>query len=163
MSSLYNRVCHDTTYTYEHIKAAEQKLGRKLKAGEVVHHIDENKKNNDPSNLMVFSSTAEHTSYHQSGKRGGYLVKNNDGSYCYLADPPQTHCVRCGTIFYKNQISYNRQYCSNECRNAALGKGKCPSYENLKELCQTMNNCQIARMFGVSDKAVFKWKKKHNL
>lgn len=35
-------------------------LGRRLLRGEVVDHIDGDKRNNDPSNLRLFSSNAEH-------------------------------------------------------------------------------------------------------
>lgn len=57
------------TYTkvygrHEHRIVAEQMLGRPLKPGEVVHHIDENKRNNSPENLMVFASQKEHAAYH---------------------------------------------------------------------------------------------------
>lgn len=47
-----------------HRTMAEKKLGRKLKSGEVVHHIDGNKRNNTPDNLMVFSSQSEHAKWH---------------------------------------------------------------------------------------------------
>lgn len=50
---------------HTHRIVAEQMLGRPLKKGEVVHHEDENKRNNDPSNLIVFASQAEHAAYHQ--------------------------------------------------------------------------------------------------
>lgn len=40
-------------YAYEHRLVMETKLGRKLAGDELVHHIDENKGNNDPSNLAV--------------------------------------------------------------------------------------------------------------
>ena len=65
------------TYTklygrHEHRVVAEQMLGRKLKPGEVVHHIDGNKRNNSPDNLMVFSSQADHARYHaESNRRKG--------------------------------------------------------------------------------------------
>ena len=57
------------TYTktfsrHTHRIVAEEMLGRLLKPGEVVHHEDENKRNNDPSNLRVFPSQAEHARYH---------------------------------------------------------------------------------------------------
>ncbi len=48
-----------------HRIVAEEKIGRKLKKGEVVHHIDGNKQNNTPDNLMVFSSQAEHARWHK--------------------------------------------------------------------------------------------------
>lgn len=37
----------------EHRSIAECVLGRKLKADEVVHHIDENKENNNKANLLI--------------------------------------------------------------------------------------------------------------
>ena len=37
----------------EHILKAEAALGRKLKRGEIVHHVDGNKKNNANSNLFI--------------------------------------------------------------------------------------------------------------
>lgn len=52
-----------------HRTVAEQKLGRPLRKGEVVHHIDENKRNNDPDNLIVFSSQREHALHHESIRR----------------------------------------------------------------------------------------------
>jgi hypothetical protein len=39
-------------------------LGRPLTAFEVVHHRDENKRNNHPDNLRLFASQAEHLMHH---------------------------------------------------------------------------------------------------
>ena len=44
-------------------------LGRKLKPDEVVHHIDGNKRNNEPSNLKVFENQAEHARFHMELKQ----------------------------------------------------------------------------------------------
>lgn len=49
---------------HAHRVVMERKLGRKLRPGEVVHHIDGDKRNNDPDNLMLFPSIAEHSRYH---------------------------------------------------------------------------------------------------
>lgn len=55
-----------------HRWAAEQKLGRKLKPGEVVHHKDRDKKNNSGKNLWVFKNQEEHDKAHkQDAKRHG--------------------------------------------------------------------------------------------
>jgi hypothetical protein len=49
---------------HKHRIVAEQFLGRPLTKEEVVHHIDHNKHNCQPSNLAVFPSQAEHTRCH---------------------------------------------------------------------------------------------------
>ena len=50
----------ETTYRkrhgrHEHRVVAEQMIGRPLERGEIVHHVDGDKHNNDPSNLMVMT------------------------------------------------------------------------------------------------------------
>lgn len=47
----------------EHRLVMEEKIGRYLEPGEVVHHIDGNKMNNDPSNLEL-KSNSQHISDH---------------------------------------------------------------------------------------------------
>lgn len=65
------------TYTktfgvHTHRIVAMQMLGRELRAGEVVHHIDGNKRNNAAENLMVFCSQAEHVKWHaKNAMKGG--------------------------------------------------------------------------------------------
>jgi len=46
-----------------HRVIAEQMIGRPLVKGEIVHHIDGNKHNNDPSNLQVMTQS-EHMKLH---------------------------------------------------------------------------------------------------
>jgi len=55
-------------YVYEHIVVAEKKLGRPLLSGEKVHHLDENKHNNDPNNISVLPSTRHHRYFHRKIK-----------------------------------------------------------------------------------------------
>lgn len=54
---------------HEHRIVAEQKIGRPLGKDEVVHHIDRNKRNNSPDNLMV-CTRSEHARIHFSKKAG---------------------------------------------------------------------------------------------
>lgn len=58
------RVYNDTD-TLVHRHMAEIKLGRPLRPGEVVHHIDRNKQNNNPSNLHVFANQQSHWNAHK--------------------------------------------------------------------------------------------------
>jgi len=58
-----------TGYAYEHRIVAEEKLGRRLLSGEMIHHIDGNKENNDPSNIKVVTAT-QHRAEHRTRQRG---------------------------------------------------------------------------------------------
>lgn len=49
---------------YEHVLIMEEQLGRRLKKGEVVHHINEIKNDNRIDNLRLFASQAEHARHH---------------------------------------------------------------------------------------------------
>lgn len=54
---------------HEHRAVAEEKLGRPLAPWEIVHHRDDSKQNNEPSNLDVLASQSEHAKLHFSGKK----------------------------------------------------------------------------------------------
>lgn len=56
---------------HTHRVVAEQKLGRPLRPGEVVHHIDGDKQNNSPENLQIFKSQSEHAKIHALQDKGG--------------------------------------------------------------------------------------------
>lgn len=53
----------------EHRVVMEQKLGRPLQRGEVVHHIDGNRANNHPDNLEVYANNALHLAETLAGQR----------------------------------------------------------------------------------------------
>jgi hypothetical protein len=61
---------HTTGGVYEHILVAEKRLGRALRPNEEVHHRNEIRHDNRPSNLRVLTRSA-HATLH--GRTGGYL------------------------------------------------------------------------------------------
>lgn len=54
---------------HQHRVVMEKMLGRKLRKGEIVHHVDSDKQNNDPKNLQVMTQ-AEHAKLHHSVVNG---------------------------------------------------------------------------------------------
>lgn len=61
----------------EHRFVMEQFLGRYLTKEEVVHHRDQNKRNNDLTNLLLFSSNGQHIHFHQSIYRLIFTSRRN--------------------------------------------------------------------------------------
>jgi hypothetical protein len=51
-------------FVYQHIIAAENKIGRLLKDDEVVHHINGNPSDNHPDNIFIFSNRGDHARHH---------------------------------------------------------------------------------------------------
>lgn len=69
--------CDKHGYVYEHRYVMEQAIGRYLTANEVVHHIDENKSNNDISNLMLLTNS-EHVALHMMLNKNKKIKRNEE-------------------------------------------------------------------------------------
>jgi len=138
---------------YTHILIAEKKLGRELKEGEVVHHIDGNKLNNDPDNLMVFISDADHKSFHA----GADAYQNDDGAWYCKREPYA--CKFCGRKFILASGRKKREhmYCSKECFYADRTIIKDSIQELIDELKKANGNfSEVGRKYGVSPNAIIK-------
>ena len=59
----------------EHRHIMEIKIGRKLLFNEVVHHVDENKLNNEVANLQILNRS-EHSKMHRLGNKLKVETKN---------------------------------------------------------------------------------------
>jgi hypothetical protein len=153
----YVRVSDDRTNTQtEHVRVAEKKLGRKIGKKEVVHHVDETRSNNEPENLMVFRTAGDHTTHHS--KISHELFQTQDGSY--VAVKVQQFCKFCERPYEPNK--FDQVYCDLLC----YGKDKAkdiPSSTELKNLVLKMPATQVAKIYGVSDKAIKQWCDKFNI
>jgi hypothetical protein len=82
--------------SYEHIEVAARALGKPLPSKAIVHHVNDNTRDNRPSNLVILQDTTEHDALHYRRKvlRAG-------------GDPWTQHlCAKCGGLkappaFYK--------------------------------------------------------------
>ena len=69
-------------YVYEHRLVASLKYGLSVVMNGVIHHIDHNKLNNSPKNLMLLANNSEHSVLHrekqmdrQYPNEDNYLIK----------------------------------------------------------------------------------------
>ena len=134
----------------EHIVVAEQKLGRMLNPGETVHHIDGNKLNNSPDNLMVFATNGDHTSFHN----GVEIYQDGD---VWRAVHNELQCDFCGKIFYTNnqrRLNKSKHYCSVPC--VARANRKTAETEDMVAMLfkENGNFTKVSLMFNVTDVAI---------
>lgn len=92
----YRSVSVNGRIVKEHIAVAERVLGRRLPAGAVVHHVDGNPVNNEPSNLVICPSQAYHKMLHVR-QRSLELTGSPDNLPCHICkrwDAPENLYMR---------------------------------------------------------------------
>ena len=77
----------------EHISVAEKAFGGPLPKGSIVHHVDENKTNNTPTNLVVCSRA-----YHK-------LIHQRTDAMNACGNPSWRKCKICGRYSQKDELS----------------------------------------------------------
>lgn len=103
-------------YAYEHRLVAEQKLGRRLKKGEVVHHRNGDKKDNTPDNIEIMASIAHHRQEHR--------VRNDGKKLIGQANPIVQCGCGCGEWFSKfDSVNRPRKFISGHNPQNRTGKG----------------------------------------
>jgi transposase-like protein len=145
---------------YQHVIVAEEKLGRELVKGECVHHRDEVKTNNNPGNLIVFSSARDHAKFHQSGLNENTLILLSDGTYQCTGNPLKSfQCQQCNKTFKAQRRKRLNVFCSQKCAKLASRKIERPSIEELIPQLKAEGFEAVSRRLGVSSNAIRKWLK----
>ncbi len=100
---------HSGGFVLEHRMVMETIMGRALRSNEHVHHVDGNKRNNDPSNLLVVTNSQHHA------------LHDVERSAIALSKRIELVCETCGLAYNrpKNRAEESR-YCSNACRLVGL-------------------------------------------
>ena len=140
-----------TGCVYEHILVAERKLGRLLKDGECVHHLNEIRNDNREENLIVFKTIGDHTAFHN----GCEIEMQGD---VYVAKIHANNiCPNCG----------GHKYCHAKlcikCSHIKRRKVDRPCKEELIRLIKNNTFIKIGKMYGVSDNTIRKWCKFYDL
>lgn len=113
----------------EHHVVVERALGRPLKDGEEVHHVDENKTNNVNDNLAVLQSSADHVELHRKMR-----VRAAGG------DPWRDRlCCTCGprpaTEFYRTastRVKTGQQW-ATECKSCGRRRSLARYYRHIRQ------------------------------
>jgi hypothetical protein len=135
---------------YEHVLIAEEEvLDRSLKPGEVVHHLDSNRSNNSPDNLLPIENPS-HAKLHS------WLSKNVIIPKPDYQERKDLGCIRCKVC--ERPVRYGMTYCSPQCYGLddteCRHKYKHPNKEELEKLIWTKPTTHIAKEYSVSDKAI---------
>lgn len=141
-------------YIYEHILVAEEMIDRQLKEGEVVHHLDSNRSNNSPDNLLTLSGPM-HAKLHS------WLDKHTIIPNEKQVERINKGCIRC--LICSKPISADFIYCSPQCSTISQRKDFMPDKETLSKEVLGTPLCKLGEKYNVSDNTVRRWCKDYGI
>lgn len=146
-------------YVYEHIALAEEEYGRQIQEGEEVHHLDMDRSNNSPNNLIILDKTS-HRKLHKWIDRGAPILKDIERIPINSMES-KLRCKCCDKPLKLTQ----KYYCSTECTlKDRKSKLDGVSLEDILQKLSTQSMVKVAKQYNVSDNGLRKWlKSKHNL
>lgn len=145
--------CH--ALTDNHAGKAHKDLERKLKSPESINETEANER---VISVLVFDSAESRDRWHKIPLVLRKLINNGNGIYsCQFAHGT---CLYCGKLLTNPDQD---TYCSQQCSKLACRRTVRPSKEELETMIWTKPTSQIAKDFGVSDKAVEKWCKAYGI
>ena len=146
-------------YIYEHIIIAEEDLGRPLGQDEEVHHLDLDRSNNSPSNLIVLSKKA-HRKLHNWIENGAFILKDINGNSVNSREP-KLRCKVCNKPLKLKQ----KYYCSKNCTvSDKVSKMDGIPLKEILDKLRKNSMVRVANEYNISDNGLRKWlKTKHNL
>lgn len=118
----------DGNEKFVHREVLEKKLGRKLRDNENAHHIDENKRNNDPDNLEVLL-ISEHTKKHRKEYTNS-AETNKKISKSKIKNWQNIHGVKLNPILVK-EIKIKLQ---NKVKMTVLSKEYNVGYDTIRDI-----------------------------
>lgn len=157
-------------YVYEHILIAEETIKRRLLPDEEVHHLDLNRSNNSPGNLIVLSSEA-HVKLHAWLRCGAPIadtsvsLKNKVKQYVKGSIVYSEKKNRCANEKCNSPIHKNLKFCSPRCSEISSRTEFSKSDLNLLKRMITNGTSwvQIGRIFNKSDNGMRKIARRYGL
>lgn len=149
-------------YIYEHIVVAERKIGRSLSANEEVHHLDLDRSNNNPTNLIVLEKS-QHVALHIWISKGAPISKDVGANGVNSGKSKVTKTRYCKRSGCSNVLFDTADYCGRECMDFDKRKVARPSMETLAVDLNTMSFLAIGRKYGVTDNSIRKWARQYGL